>query len=187
MRRTVRGVALCLVMAAGTLALDAATLAGVTLPDTAQVGGTTLVLNGLGIRSKYMVKVYVAGLYLQQKSTDANGILKSETPKQIVLKFLHSASKEQMTDAFKDGFGDNAAGANATIKGEIDRLVAGLDSVNVGDQMEFTFDPGRGTTLSINGKNQVTIVDAAFAPVLLSVWLGAKPPNADLKKGMLGQ
>ena len=44
--------------------LHAASLAGVTLPDTAQVAGTTLVLNGLGLRKKFVVKVYVAGLYL---------------------------------------------------------------------------------------------------------------------------
>ncbi|HEY1965075.1 MAG TPA: chalcone isomerase family protein, partial [Acidobacteriaceae bacterium] len=67
--------------------LRAATLAGVTLPDTAQVGGKTLVLNGLGLRTKMMVKVYVAGLYLEQKSSDPNAIIKADAPKQIIMKF----------------------------------------------------------------------------------------------------
>lgn len=51
--------------------LDAASVAGVTLPDTATVGSTRLVLNGLGLRTKFVLKVYVAGLYLPQKSSDA--------------------------------------------------------------------------------------------------------------------
>ena len=41
--------------------LHAGSMAGVDLPDTAQVGSTTLVLNGMGLRTKMMVKVYVAG------------------------------------------------------------------------------------------------------------------------------
>jgi hypothetical protein len=42
--------------------LLASSLAGVTLPDTVQAGGSTLVLNGLGVRTKIGVKVYIAGL-----------------------------------------------------------------------------------------------------------------------------
>jgi hypothetical protein len=44
----------------------------VTLPDTEQVGATKLVLNGMGLRTEFMVKVYVAGLYLEQKSLGAS-------------------------------------------------------------------------------------------------------------------
>jgi hypothetical protein len=53
--------------------------------------------------------------------------------------------------------------------------------------MVFTYVPGTGTTFAINGKEKRTIAGPAFGPVLFSVWLGAKPPNADLKKGMLGR
>ena len=158
-----------------------------TLPDTAQVGGKKLVLNGLGVRTKYMVKVYVAGLYLEQKSSDANAIIKSDAPKQIVMQFLHGASKSQMTDAFDESFHDNSPDAVKTMKPDIDRLLAALEPVKVGDEMVFTYVPGTGTTLAINGQQKVTIAGSAFGPVLFSVWLGPKPPNADMKKGMLGQ
>jgi hypothetical protein len=53
--------------------------------------------------------------------------------------------------------------------------------------MVFTYVPGTGTTFAINGTQKLTIAGPAFGPVLFSVWLGPKPPNADLKKGMLGQ
>jgi Chalcone isomerase-like len=167
--------------------LHAATLAGTTLPDTVQVGSTKLVLNGLGLRTKFVVKVYVAGLYLEQKSSDAGAIIKTDAPKQIVMQFLHGASKNQMTDAFNESFNDNAPDARKTMKADIDRLLAALEPVKPGDQMVFSYLPGTGTTLAINGKEKLTIPGPAFAPVLLSVWLGPKPPNADLKKGLLGQ
>jgi hypothetical protein len=187
MRKLSLSLAVLLLVGATTYNLNAANLAGVTLPDTEQVTGKTLVLNGMGIRTKYMVKVYVGGLYLEQKSSDANAIIKADAPKQIVMKFLHGASKSQMTDAFDDGFRDNSPEATKTMKTQIDQLLNALDAVKSGDTMVFTYVPGTGSSMAINGQNKVTIADSAFGPVLFSVWLGPKPPNADLKKGMLGQ
>jgi len=172
---------------ASVLDLHAANLAGVSLPDTVQVGSTRLVLNGLGLRKKYLVKVYVAGLYLEQKSSDPDAIMKSDTTKRIVMQFVRGVSKSQMADAFEESFTNNAPDARKTLKEDIDRLIAALDPVNSGDQMVFTYVPGTGTTFAINGKEKLTIVSPAFGPVLFSVWLGPKPPTADLKKGMLGQ
>ena len=187
MRKAVLSFAVVIFVALSMIELQAASLAGVTLPDTAQVGGKTLVLNGLGIRTKMMVKVYVAGLYLEQKSSDPNAIIKADAPKQIVMKFVHGASKSQMSDAFNDSFNDNSPDAVKTMKPDIDRLLGALEPVKVGDQMVFTYVPGTGTTYTMNGQERVTIAGPAFGQVLFSVWLGPKPPNADLKKGMLGQ
>ncbi len=168
-------------------ALEAASLAGVTMPDTQQVGEKKLVLNGLGLRTDFMVKVYVAGLYLEQKSSDANAIIKADGPNRIVMQFLHSASKSQMANAFNESFSDNTPEAVTTMKPDIDRLLSALEPLKPGDQMVFTYIPGTGTTLAINGKEKLTIAGSAFRPVLLSVWLGPKPPTANVKKGMLGQ
>jgi hypothetical protein len=172
---------------ATTFHLPAATLAGVTLPDTARVGGATLVLNGLGLRTKFTVKVYIAGLYLQQKSSDPSAIIKADAPKQIVMRFVHGATKDEMTDAFDESFRDNTPDAKKTMKADIDRLLGALEPIKDGDQMVFTYVPGTGTTLAINSKDKVTIAGAGFGQVLFSVWLGPKPPNSGLKKGMLGQ
>ena len=167
--------------------LHAASLAGVTLPDTAQVAGTTLVLNGLGLRKKFVVKVYVAGLYLEQKSSDPDAIIKADATKRIVMQFVHGVSKDQMANAFDESFNNNAPDAEKTMKADIDRLLGALEPVKEGDQMVFTYVPGTGTTLAINGKDKLTIAAPAFGPVLFSVWLGPKPPNADMKKEILGQ
>jgi hypothetical protein len=187
MRKTAVSLAVVVFVMVSMFELHAASLAGVTLPDTEQVGSTKLVLNGLGLRTKFMVKVYVAGLYLEQKSSDPNAILKADAPMRIVMQFLHGASKSQMTDAFDESFRDNSPDAVKTMKPDIDRLLGALEPVKVGDQMVFTYLPGTGTTFTMNGKDKLTIPGPAFGPVLLSVWLGPKPPNADLKKGLLGQ
>ncbi len=170
-----------------TFNLRAASLAGVNLPDTVKAGGTTLVLNGMGLRTKFSVKVYVGGLYLQQKSSDSSAIIKADAPKRIIMQFLHGASKQQMTDAFDDGFKDNSPDAEKTMKADLDRFLAVVEAMKNGDQMVITYVPGTGTTLDIDGTEKVTIAGSAFGQVLFSVWLGPKPPTTDLKKGMLGQ
>src|SRR5215831_5588287 len=62
---------------------------GVTFPEQTSVQNSTLTLNGLGLRQATVLKVnvYVAALYVAQKSTDANAILAANTPKQLVLHF----------------------------------------------------------------------------------------------------
>ncbi len=187
MRKTIPSFATVLLLLTLTHALDAANLAGANLPDTATAGGKSLVLNGLGVRTEFMVKVYVAGLYLEQKSTDSDAIIKTNAPKRIVMHFLHDATKKQMADAFSESFQDNSPQAAATSKTEIDKFLGALEPLKVGDEMVFTYLPGTGTTVAINGTDKVTIPGQAFSQVLLSVWFGPKPPTASLKKGMLGQ
>ena len=187
MRKTVLSLAVIMFILVSLANLHAASLAGVTLPDTEQAGNAKLVLNGLGLRTEFMVKVYVAGLYLEQKSSDPSAIIKSSGPNKIVMQFLHSASKSQMASAFKDSFNDNTPDAVKAMQPDIDRLLGALEPLNVGDQMVFTYVPGTGTTFAINGKDKLTIAGSAFNPVLLSVWLGPKPPTAATKKGMLGK
>ena len=107
MRKIIVLLSVAMCVPVSTLSLNAAGLAGVNLPDTSTVGDKSLVLNGVGLRSEFMVKVYVAGLYLPSKSTDAGAIIKVDEPKRMVMQFLHDASKKQMTDAFDESFKDN--------------------------------------------------------------------------------
>lgn len=187
MRKMTRVCVVAVSLVASGIGVHAASLAGVTLPDSVQAGGKTLALNGLGLRTKFMVKVYVAGLYLEQKSSDANAILKSDSPKRFVMHFVRDVSKKQMADAFEESFNDNSPDAMKTMKADIDRLLAALEDVNKDDEMTFTYLPGTGTTLSLKSKDKLTVPGQPFGRVVFAIWLGPKPPNGDLKKGILGQ
>ena len=185
MRRT--AMLLTLALFALVLKSDAGTLAGVTLPDAIQVGSTSLVLNGMGLRTKYAFKVYVAGLYLAQKSSDPGAILKSDVTKRIVMHFVRDVSQTQLVDGFSESFQSNTPGAAKTLKPDIDRLFSALESVKDGEELAFTYIPGTGTSVAVGGKEKLTVAGPAFAEMFFSVWLGPKPPNAGLKKGILGQ
>ncbi len=180
MRRQLSAAALFLLLAAPA---RAGSLAGVTLPDTAASGGKTLVLNGLGLRSKFMIKIYVGGLYLEAKSRDAAAIAAADARKRIVMKFLYAPSAKQMRDAFREGFAGNGAPPAAA---ELEKFLAAVPDIAKRDELAVDYEPGAGTSLIRNGKTLVTVPGAEFARSAFLIWLGPKPPSADLKAGMLG-
>jgi hypothetical protein len=54
-----------------------------------------------------MIKLYLVGLYLEQKSSDPDAIVQAYAPKQIVMQFLHGVSNGRIANAFDDSFNDN--------------------------------------------------------------------------------
>jgi hypothetical protein len=165
--------------------LLAATLADVTLPDTITVGGQTLVLNGMGLRSKLFIKVYVGGLYVEKKTSDAAAIIQSDSTKRVVLHFVYGeVTRQQMLEAFEEGFKGNAPNAP---KAEVDQFLAAIETMKKGEELVVTYTPGTGTTLSLRGKDKLTLSGLPFAQAVFSVWFGPKPPTSDLKNGMLGK
>lgn len=179
---------LSLTLLAFALAARPGTLAEVTLPDSATVGGKNLQLNGLGLRKKSFVKVYVGGLYLEKKSGDAAAIIAADAPKRMVMRFIYSeVSKAKMVDAYTEGFKNNAGAPSGALKAQIDQFLAALDTMKSGEEMCVTYLPGTGTTLAIRGKDVLTITGLDFAKAVFSVWLGAAPPTEDLKNGLLGK
>ncbi|MBV8115159.1 MAG: chalcone isomerase family protein [Silvibacterium sp.] len=164
-----------------------ATLNGITMPDTVQARGIPLVLNGMGLRTRFGFKIYVAGLYLQQKSADPDAIINSDAPKRILMQFTRGVSKSQMTEAFNHGFDNSPPGARDALKAEIDRFLGQLDTVHEGDQMMFTYLPGTDTNFLMNGGEKLAIPGLPFGRLLFSVWLGPRPAAPEVKKGLLGQ
>ena len=160
-------------------------LEGATLADTVKIGEKTLKLNGLGLRKKAMFKVYVGGLYLESPSKDADAILASDQAKAIRLYFLRDLTKAQLVEAFQEGFEANAKD-KAAQKAAFDKMLALVPDVKTGSTMTFTYLPGKGTTLQVADKDLGVFEGKGFADAVFSIWLGSKPPSADLKKGMLG-
>ena len=58
---------------------------GYKFDDMTKVAGKDLKLNGAGMRTKFIVKVYAAGLYLPEKKNNTAEILKEEGPRRVTL------------------------------------------------------------------------------------------------------
>jgi hypothetical protein len=180
----------CAVLALAAVPAAAMELVGVTLPDTTTVNGSSLKLNGMGVRTKTMlrVKVYAAGLYLATPSRDAAGIIAADEPKQVVMHFLYKkVEKDKLTEAWREGFANNSAAALPVLKARLDEFCALWPDMASGERAVITYTPGTGTRLELNGKEVGVIPGKDFADALFAVWLGSKPADTGLKEGILGK
>ncbi len=161
-------------------------LAGVTMPDTVEVGDQTLVLNGMGLRKKAMFKVYVAGLYLTEKKDDAAAILAADTARRTAMEFRFGVSAAKMCDAWKEGLDKNTPNPSAELQAKFDTLCGFQADMEKGESMVYTYVPDKGTEVVVKGEVKGTIEGKDFADALFSCWIGPEPPGAAFKKGLLG-
>ena len=99
------------------------TMNGVHMPSTIDVGGHTLSLNGMALRKKFIIKVYVAGLYVASTSKDPQAIIGADAPRRMVMHFISGhGTKDKICGAWNDGLKDNTPGASAELKAQFDEL-----------------------------------------------------------------
>lgn len=174
-----------LLFAAGAQAVE---VGGVKLDDKVGVGGQDLVLNGAGIRTRAIFKVYVASLYLPAKTTTTAAVLE-KGPRRIQMNLLRDLTPDQLVDALVDGLKENNAPAElAAVKAQQDQMVSimkGFGPVKEKDVVTLDFVDG-GTKIGLNGVAKGTIPGEPFNKALTKVWLGDSPVQPDLKKAMLG-
>ena len=162
-------------------------LKGVKMPDTIDVGGKTLKLNGMGLRTKAIFKVYVAGLYLEETSNDPAVITTKDQTRQVEMVMLRDLEKAKIADAIQAGFEKNSGAAMAALKDRLAKLTGAVPDLKEGQKFTLTYVPGKGTTMK-GGPGADTVVEGKdFADALFSVWLGKTPVDEDLKQGMLGK
>lgn len=182
--------AIVTVLALGLLAgpVQAAEVGGVKLDDKASVGGQELVLNGAGVRTRAIFKVYVGSLYLPAKAATPATVL-AKGPRRVQLNLLRSLSADQLVEALVDGLKDNTTEAEFTsIKPQTDQLVTimkGFGEVKEGHVVTLDFFDG-ATRIAHNGQPKGAIAGDSFNHALTRIWIGDKPVQADLKKAMLG-
>lgn len=182
--RLAAAAALALSLAAPTLAKE---VAGVAVPDTATVAGKELRLNGAGLRSKLFVKVYVGALYLEQQAGDLAAITGADAPWLVTMTFKRGVEKEKIVGAFKEGFENNSSADLAGLLPALARVEAGLRDFKEGDVFTIAYAPGVGSTLSPPVGAPVVVEGKKFGDALLRNWLGDKPADGGLKRGMLGK
>lgn len=167
---------------------SAAECAGVSAPNTVTVDGTKLTLNGQGIREAtvFKVDVYVASLYVESRSNNGQKLAASDSPKRLVLSFVRDVDRSDVTDAYKESFKKTAGGKHSALAPKLKKLNSWMSAMEEGDTQTYTYVPGDGLEVKINGKTKGTIEGEDFAEAFFKIWLGANPPNEGLQRGLLG-
>jgi Chalcone isomerase-like len=186
MKATLSAIVLSLTLALPAFAKEKE-VAGVKFPETVTVEGKELKLNGAGLRTKAIFKVYAAGLYLESTTQDFAQIISSDQIKRVRMSMLRDLEKKKITEAISDGIAKNNKSQLPALKARIDTFNAAIQDLNKGDDLTLTYIPGKGTSVKSKAGQEISVEGKDFADALFSVWLGKDPVDDDLKDGMLGK
>lgn len=188
MRTGWQGMVLAVALLAASTAAQARQCDGVSFPEHVTVHGQPLRLNGLGLRKAtfFRIKVYVGALYLAHPSTDAEAILSSDQPSEIVLHMLWHVTAGELRSAWRKGFRQSAPQQLAALRARIAELDGWMHGLGSGQTMAFVHLPGTGIEYVLNGVPQGSIAGTDFARAFFGIWLGPHPPGRALKAGLLG-
>lgn len=187
--RSVRALALCLLLSMGSSVI-AAELNGQRFEDEVTVGGHPLRLNGLGLRSIFILKAFVAGIYLMQPSHDINEVLTQRGPRRLRLKMLVGMSGARLFKGFAEGMRNNVPEAQLAMLEPRSEMLRGalqaVDATHKGDTLDLDLIEGF-TQVFLNGQPKGDPIPGDdFFVALTRGFFGPRPIDRDLKRGMLG-
>jgi len=154
-----------------------------------------LSLLGVGLRTRtwFKVKVYGIGLYVADWAlsgplavhTDTLGspafykdLISGDFPKEVHLKFTRDVGRGAIQGAMREAL----AGAD---RARIDTLVSYFPDIKAGQECIIRWAPEGTLETVMAGKSMPSIADRDFAAAVFAVWLGEKPIQKDIKKGLV--
>lgn len=178
---------LLLAVVVSTTAVAQMKVGGVTLPATLEFQKNTLHLNGAGVREKLWIDLYAAGLYLEQKTQNAQEVLNAEKPMAIK---LHIVSKlitsDKMVEAVTEGFEKSTNGNTAPIQNQINSILGFFkEDIKKNDVFDLVYLPSKGVVAYKNGQEKGVVKGKEFKKALFGIWLSNRPADDGLKSELL--
>ena len=166
--------------------VSAASISDVTMPDKIVLHNETLQLNGLGLREKYWIDIYVAGLYLPNKMTDGPTVINANVTKRIHLEFVYSdVPKEKMVEVLEENIRNNSFSEETVAS--IRKCGSWMQDFTTGDVVIFDYIwTTQTTTIYINGDSRGSISSEDFMKAIFAMYVGKYPATEALKRGLLG-
>lgn len=185
--RCLAGVALAL----GLGAAHAIEVGGLKFDDSVKVAGKDLKVNGAGIRTRVIIKVYAMVLYLPEKKDTTAGVLDSAGPRRFSLGLLREVTGEDLGQAFMAGITANTDKAERSKfvnqLAQFGEAFVNIPAAKKGDVINVDWVPETGTVMTLNGKPiGEPLKDIGFYNAVLKIWLGDKPVDTTLKPQLLG-
>ena len=171
----------------------AAEVEGVNVPERIRLtaDGPELVLNGSGVRVRLVFfKIYVAALYLPVRTGDAETILRDSRPSRLFIQMLRDVAADQLASLMNEALQETLTPEErlpleARLK-QFNAIFDTLPEAKEGTQIAIDYLPQLGTVIRVNGEEKGRIPGADFNRALLRIWVGERPRDPELKRGMLG-
>lgn len=170
----------------------AAELEGVKMEENLSLADKKLSLNGLALRkvSRFgiPIKVYVAGLYLEEKSEDGDEVISGDKSKFLEMEFVRNVEKEQITEAWSEAVFKGCIVDCDDYKAPLKEFNNLMGEMRKGQRMSLAFYPDR-LEVDQRGRNpkKGSIASKSFSKNLLAIFIGPKMFSQEVKSSLLGK
>ena len=164
---------------------------GVEVPTTTTVRGKKLVLNGAGVRRRGYYKSNIVALYLPERLTTLDAIMKLDGPRRIQMLLLRDFSQSTVSRIFladfKQAATDTEFKALINEVAEIGAIYNNVKRVEQGDKVNIDWQPGAGFIASLNDRqlNDKPINNELAYQIYLRMFMGPTVPE-ELRNRLLG-
>jgi len=101
--------------------------------------------------------------------------------------FMDGLDPDRAQKAWREGFEKNAGARLASMQPQIAQLGSWMADRKKGATLTFSYLPGQGVEVRVDGAVKGILAGDDFAQALFSIWFGPQPPNKGLKMGLLGR
>ena len=186
-------IALCVFLFQVSFAQDEMEFDGIKVKTSIKVedgdSKTKLVLNGLGVRDKMWIDLYLQALYLVNKTSDAQTILQSDETIATRLYITSSlVTKKKLIDALEEGIAKSYTGNMSAIRDRLDTFLSFFENQLAKDgyaDMVYSANT-QNTSVYINKKFIGQVPGKDFSKALFGIWLEDHCVDKTLKKRLLG-
>ena len=164
---------------------------GVEVPTATTVRGKKLVLNGAGVRRRGYYKSNIVALYLPERLTTLDAIMKLDGPRRIQMLLLRDFSQSTVSRIFLADFKQAATDVEfKTLINEVAEIGAiynNVKRVEQGDKVNIDWQPGAGIIASLNDRqlNEKPINNELAYQIYLRMFMGPTVPE-ELRNRLLG-
>lgn len=189
--QTALAVASCLASCVPSWVRAAEAQPALIAPST-QVAGQHLQLNGTGISTRMLFKIYTVGLYLRDQRRTTEAVLSSDGPRRLVIRLMRDITAEEFEAEVLAKLAQDITRMDARVAEQMSGLSQALvhlpSGLRRGDLLTLDLIPGTGTVIEHNRRRVLQpLPDMAFYNTLLNFWLGEQAADPQLKTALLGQ
>lgn len=160
-----------------------------TVAATVDDKAVQLNLTGVGVRTRFGFNVYTVASYVQDgaRARGAEDVTTADAVRQLHLVMQRTVQPDDFIGAFRTAVGKSYPADEFAAEFAQLAEAVGKNAAAKGDHVTLLHVPGRGVRIRVGQKVDVTVKSPAFARALWEVYLGAKPLDEGLKRGLVSR